>query len=92
MVNRLSVSVSAPRMDGSSILSVLCLVDSDDKQQQLFLDPDGCSIQLASGSQLVQVISTEAPWGKTIFGKCQGDEVFMQAPPTRQIFEVLRVP
>jgi transcription elongation GreA/GreB family factor len=69
----------------------VCLVDSDDKQQQLFLGPDGGSMKLVSGAQLVQVISSEAPLGRAILGKCEGDEVSIQVAPVRQLFEVLRV-
>jgi hypothetical protein len=42
---------------------LVCLVDSDDKQQQLFLGPDGGSMKLVSGAQLVQAISSDAPFG-----------------------------
>ena len=71
--------------------ALVCLVDSDDKQQQLFLGPDGGSMKLVSGAQLVQVISSEAPLGRAMLGKCEGDEVWIQVAPIRQQFEVLRV-
>ena len=76
---------------GIELGSLVCLVDADDKQQQLFLGPDGGSMQLVSGAQLVQVISSEAPLARAMLGKCEGDEVSMQAAPMRQQFEVLRV-
>jgi transcription elongation GreA/GreB family factor len=63
---------------------------SEDKQQHLFLGPDGGSMTLASGTQIVQVISTEAPLAKAMLGKGEGDEVSILAP-VRQQFEVLRV-
>ena len=76
---------------GIQIGALVCLVDSDDKQQYLFLGPDGGSMKLVSDGQLVQVISSEAPLGRAVLGKCEGDEVSIQGAPIRQQFEVLRV-
>ncbi len=76
---------------GIQLGALVCLVDFDDKQQQVFLGPDGGSMKLVSGGQFVQVISSEAPLGKALLGKCEGDEVWIQVAPTRQQFEVLRV-
>jgi transcription elongation GreA/GreB family factor len=76
---------------GIQLGALVCLVDADDKQQQLFLGPDGGSMKLVSGDQLVQVISCESPLGRAMLGKCEGDEVSIQVAPIRQQFEVLRV-
>jgi len=76
---------------GIQLGALVCLVDSDDKQHQLFLGPDGGSMKLVIGAQLVQVISSEAPLGRAMLGKCEGDEVSMQVAPIRMQFEVLRV-
>jgi transcription elongation GreA/GreB family factor len=76
---------------GIELGALVCLVDSAGKQQQLFLGPDGGSMKLVSGAQLVQVISGEAPLGRAMLGKCEGDEVSIQVAPIRQQFEVLRV-
>ena len=76
---------------GIQLGALVCLVDSDDKQQHLFLGPDGGSMKLVSGTQIVQVISSEAPLGTAILGKCEGDEVSIQVASTRRKFEVLRV-
>jgi transcription elongation GreA/GreB family factor len=73
---------------GIQLGALVCLADSDDKQQQLFLGPDGGSMKLISGSRLVQVISSKAPLGMAMLGKCEGDQVSI---PIRQQFEVLRV-
>ena len=73
---------------GIQLGALVCLVDSHDKQQQLFLGPDGGSMKLLSG---VQVISSEAPLGRAMLGKCEGDEVAIQVAPIRQQFEVLWV-
>ena len=75
---------------GIQLGALVCLVDADDKQQQLFLDPDGGSMKLGSGTELVQVISTEAPLGRAMLGKCEGDEVIIQIAQIRQQFEVLQ--
>jgi transcription elongation GreA/GreB family factor len=76
---------------GIQLGALVCLVDADDKQQQLFLGPHGGSMKLVSGSEFVQVISSEAPLGRAMLGKCEGDQVSIQLAPTRQQFEVLRV-
>ena len=43
---------------GIQLGALVCLVDSDGKQQQLFLGPNGGSMKLLSGAQFVQVISS----------------------------------
>jgi transcription elongation GreA/GreB family factor len=48
-------------------------------------------MKLASGSEFVQVISSEAPLGRAMLGKCEGDQVSIPDAPTGQQFEVLRV-
>jgi len=73
---------------GIQLGALVCLVDSADKQQQLFLGPDGGSMKLVSG---VQVISSEAPLGRAMLGKCEGDEVSIRVDSIRQQFEVLWV-
>ena len=76
---------------GIQLGALVCLVDSDDKQQHVFLGPDGGSMKLGSSAQFVQVISCDAPLGRAMLGKCEGDEVSIQVASTRQQFEVLRV-
>lgn len=48
-------------------------------------------MKLVSDGQLVQVISSEAPLGRAMLGKCEGDEVSIQGASIRQQFEVLLV-
>jgi len=48
-------------------------------------------MKLLIGTQLVQVISGEAPLGSAMLGKFEGDAVSIQVAPIRQQFEVLRV-
>ncbi len=76
---------------GIQLGALVCLVDADGKQQQLFLGPGGGSMKLVSGAQVVQVISSEAPLGRAMLGQREGDEVSIQAAAIRQRFEVLRV-
>lgn len=75
---------------GIQLGALVCLADSD-RQQQLFLGPAGGSMTLVSGVQLVQVISSDAPLGRAMLGKCEGDEVSIVVASIRQQFEVLRV-
>lgn len=76
---------------GIQLGALVCLIDSDDKQQQLFLGPEGGSMTLISGVQLIQVISSDAPLGRAMLGKCEGDEVSIQVAAIGHQFEVLRV-
>ena len=48
-------------------------------------------MKLVRGAEPVQVISSEAPLGRAMLGKCERDEVTIQGAPIRQQFEVLRV-
>lgn len=76
---------------GIQIGALVRLLDADDKEQQLFLGPDGGSMTLLIDTQPVQVISSQAPLGKAMLGKFEGDEVTMQIASARQRFEVLQV-
>ncbi len=76
---------------GIQLGALVGLVDADDQRQQFFLGPDGGSMKLLSGDQLVQVISSEAPLARAMLGKCVGDEVSLQVAAVRQQFEVLWV-
>lgn len=73
---------------GIQLGALVCLIDAEDKQQLLFLGPDGGSMKLLSGDQPVQVISSATPLGKAMLGKCEGDEVLIQGTAVGQQFEV----
>lgn len=45
-------------------------------------------MKLFIGTELIQVISSKAPLGRDMLGKCEGDEVSIQVAPVRQQFEV----
>jgi transcription elongation GreA/GreB family factor len=76
---------------GIQLGALVCLADSNGQQQQLFLGPVGGSMKLVCDDQVVQVISIEAPLGRAMLGKFEGDEVAIQIAQIRQQFEVLRV-
>lgn len=76
---------------GIQLGALVCLIDTDDNAQHIFLGPAGGSMKLMSGAKRVQVISSEAPLGRALLGKCEGDEVAIEAASIRQQFEVLRV-
>jgi transcription elongation GreA/GreB family factor len=76
---------------GIQLGALVCLVDAQDQQQLLFLGPAGGSMTLDCGDQPIQVISSEAPLGQALLGKCEGDEVSIQAASKRPQFEVLWV-
>jgi transcription elongation GreA/GreB family factor len=76
---------------GIQLGALVCLVDADDKEQQLFVGPAGGSMKLVSGAQPVQVVTGDAPLGRAMLGKREGDEVSIQVGPIRQRFEVLWV-
>lgn len=76
---------------GIQLGALVCLADADDRLQHFFLGPDGGSMKLVCGTQDVQVISSAAPLGRAMLGKCEGDEVAIQVATSRQQFEVLQV-
>lgn len=76
---------------GIELGALVCLADSGEKQQLLFLGPNGGSMKLVSGTEPIQVISSETPLGRAMLGKFEGDEVSIQIAQSRQQFEVLRV-
>ncbi len=76
---------------GIQLGALVCLLDSEGKQQKLFLGPAGGSMKLVNADHVVQVVSSDAPLGRAMLGKCEGDEVWLQAAPIRQQFEVVQV-
>lgn len=76
---------------GIQLGALVCLADASGTQQQLFLGPGGASMKLVHGADIVQVISSEAPLGKAMLGKCEGDEVVVQVARIRQQLEVMWV-
>ncbi|MDZ7812071.1 MAG: GreA/GreB family elongation factor [Ideonella sp.] len=76
---------------GIQLGALVCLLDAEGRQPKLFLGPDGGSMKVGSGAQLVQVISGESPLGQALLGKGEGDEVAIRVASTQQQFEVLRV-
>jgi hypothetical protein len=76
---------------GIQLGALVCLVDVEGKPQRLFLGPVGGSMKLVCGEQLVQVISPEAPLGRALLGKGEGDEVSIPGASSGQLLEVLRV-
>jgi transcription elongation GreA/GreB family factor len=73
---------------GIQLGALVSLVDADDQPQHVFLGPEGGSMKLLCGDQPVQVISSEAPLGRALLGKCEGDEVAVQVGASRLEFEV----
>lgn len=76
---------------GVQLGALVCLVDPDERQQHLFLGPEGGSMTLVIGTEPVQVISSAAPLAKAMLGKSEGDEVSIQVELLRKQFEILRV-
>jgi transcription elongation GreA/GreB family factor len=76
---------------GIQLGALVCLVDADERQQWVFLGPAGGSMKLEGGDGAVQVISSDAPLGQALLGKCVGDEVAVEVGPHRLQLEVLQV-
>ena len=76
---------------GIQLGALVCLLDAKAQEQLLFLGPDEGSMHVLSGAQTVQVLSIEAPLGRAMLGKYEGDEVSVQVASSRWQFEVLRV-
>lgn len=76
---------------GIQLGALIVLVDADDKQQRLFIGPEGGNMTLGSGAEPIHVISSKAPLARAVLGKSKGDEVALQVGALKQQFEVLKV-
>lgn len=73
---------------GIEIGALLGLADENDRQQWLFLAPDGAGLKVEVVGQPVTVITPRSPLGKSLLGKFEGDEVEIQVAGARQHFTV----
>lgn len=76
---------------GIQLGALVCLLGADEKQQLVFLGPEGGNMKLVIGADTIQVISSQAPLGKALLGKAEGDEVTLEVAQARQQLEVLWV-
>ncbi|MEY4767329.1 MAG: hypothetical protein RI907_4002 [Pseudomonadota bacterium] len=73
---------------GIQLGALVGLVDAEGREQVLFLGPDGGSMKLAWGDHTVQVISPQAPLGRALMGKGEGDEVVVPVGGKGQVLDV----
>ena len=73
---------------GIEVGALLGLVDENDRQQWLFLAPDGAGLKVDVVGQPVTVITPRSPRGKSLLGKFEGDEVEILVAGARQHFTV----
>jgi len=71
--------------------ALLGLADENDRQQWLFLAPDGAGLKVDVVGQPVTVITPRSPLGKSLLGKFEGDEVEILVGGARQQFAVTEV-
>lgn len=76
---------------GIQLGALITLSDAQDRQQCLFLGPDGAAMKLQQDGQAVQVIGPQAPLGQVLLGKTIGDEVSLRLGSGMQLLEVLSV-
>ncbi|AMW84913.1 Transcription elongation factor [Pseudomonas yamanorum] len=76
---------------GIEVGALLGLVDENDRQQWLFLAPDGAGLKVDMVGQPVTVITPRSPLGKSLLGKFEGDEVEILVGGARQQFAVTEV-
>ncbi|MGC6369490.1 GreA/GreB family elongation factor [Pseudomonas sp. K2I15] len=76
---------------GIEVGALLGLVDENDRQQWLFLAPDGAGLKVDVAGQPVTVITPRSPLGKSLLGKFEGDEVEILVGGARQQFAVTEV-
>lgn len=76
---------------GIQLGALVGLLDTEGKEQQLFLGPDGGNMKLATDTCFIQVISSNAPLTKALLGKHEGDEISLQVAQVKQQFEILWV-
>jgi len=76
---------------GIQLGALVTLVDAEGLGQLVFLGPEGGNMQLRHGNIHIQVISSQAPLARALWGKSEGDEVALQIGASHQGLEVLRV-
>ncbi|NIL14995.1 GreA/GreB family elongation factor [Pseudomonas sp. AN3A02] len=76
---------------GIEVGALLGLVDENDRQQWLFLAPDGAGLKVDVVGQPVTVITPRSPLGKSLLGKFEGDAVEILVGGARQQFAVTEV-
>lgn len=76
---------------GIEVGALLGLADENDRQQWLFLAPDGAVLKVDVVGQPVTVITPRSPLGKSLLGKFEGDEVEILVGGARQQFAVTEV-
>lgn len=76
---------------GIQVGTLLGLEDENGREQWLFLGPDGAGLKVQVVGQLVTVITTRSPLGKSLLGKFEEDEVEIVVAGTRQHFTVTEV-
>jgi hypothetical protein len=72
-------------------ISALCLLEGDGESRWIFLTPaaGGRRLQLAAAS--VDVLTPEAPLGRLLIGRCQGDDVILRAAGKAREYEIRTV-
>ncbi len=73
---------------GIEVGALLGLADDNGRQQWLFLAPDAAGLKVYVVGQLVTVITSRSPLGKSLLGKLEGDEVQIVVAGARQQFVV----
>jgi len=73
---------------GIEVGALLGLADENDRQQWLFLAPDGAGLKVDVVGQPVTVITPRSPLGKSLLGKFEGDDVEILVAGARQHFTV----
>ncbi|WP_339451936.1 GreA/GreB family elongation factor [Pseudomonas sp. EA_5y_Pfl2_R50] len=76
---------------GIEVGALLGLEDEKGREQWLFLAPDAAGLKVDIVGQPVTVITPRSPLGKSLLGKCAGDEVEILVAGTRQQFAVTEV-
>ena len=76
---------------GIQLGALVTLVDAEGLEQLLFIGPEGGNMKLRHGEVTIQVISSQAPLARALWGKGEGDDVVLQIGASRQDLEVLRV-
>lgn len=76
---------------GIEIGALLCLEDTHERVQWLFLAPDAAGLKVDVQGQSVTAITPRSPLGQSLLGKFAGDEVEILVAGTRQQFTVIEV-
>lgn len=77
--------------DDAIAISALCQLESDTETRWIFLTPAAGGRRLQLAAATVDVLTPEAPLGKALIGRCQGDDITLRSGGKAREYEIRTV-